>query len=218
MADLGDAPTFTDNSGRKREAMGVFGAGSDDANPLFVTASGRTPRVTASISVPADATTFAIGDHIANSMTGALVTPMLFSVGRASGRISGARATVRAASGTIVLPAFDLLLFRPATNIPFAAGSFPANNAALNISGDAMDELVAVIPFSASLWRNQAGGATAAGSAVYQPGVPVLRPFAPFNFDGLATQNLVGIVQAQSAWAPGNVAQTLRFALDTDAD
>ena len=98
MSDLGDAPTFTDNSGRVREAMGVFGAGSSATNPGFVTASGRTPRVTASISVPADATTFAIGDHIANSMTGSSVTPMTFTIGRPSGRISGARATLRPAS------------------------------------------------------------------------------------------------------------------------
>lgn len=218
MPSIGNAPTYVDNAGRIREAQGVFGAGSDAATPGYVIASGRTPRVTASISVPADATTFAIGDHIANSMTGASVTPMTFTIGRGSGRISGARVTVTAASGTIVLPAFDLLIFRPVTSIPFAAGSYPANNAALNVSAAAMDELVAVIPFTASAWRNQAGGATAVGSAVYQPGVPVTRPYAPFDLTGLATQTLVGIVQAQSAWAPGAVAQTLRFALDTDAD
>lgn len=185
------------------------------ADPLPV--RGTTPRVTASISKPADATAYTAGDHIAGSLTANLVEPMLFNMPRPSGRITGARAVVTAASGTVVFPAFDLLLFRPEANIPFAAAGYPADNGAMEISAAAMRELVAVIPFSASLWRNRAGAQAAAGLVGYQPGVPVLRPFAPFNLTGLSVQALRGVVQAQS-WNPGNVAYTIDFALDADLD
>lgn len=204
----------------KRVKLAIGGNGVavdvDDSNPIPV--RGTTPRVTAQVNKPASATQYALGDHIAGSLTGSAVNPIVFTMPRPAGRISGARAVVTAASGAIVFPAFDLILFRPETNIPFASNSYPADNEPLTISAAAYREAVAVIPFSASLWRNQAGAFAAAGPTGYQPGVPTLRPFAPFNLTGLANQQLRGVIQAQSTWNPGNVAYTIDFALDVDAD
>lgn len=184
--------------------------------------SGSTPRVTATLTRAADATQYGIGDIIANSTTAASVVPITFTVARisgGSGRITGCRCTVEAASGTIVLPAFDLLLFRPETGIPFAAAGYPADNAVLNVSAAAMRDLVAVMSFSSSAWRNQAGGLTAAGPAIYQS---VLlssgRPFAPFNLASIPSTTVLGILQAQNTWNPGAVVQTIHFALDVDQD
>lgn len=196
-------------------AEGEAARAVEDANPLPV--KGTTPRVTAFFDKPADNTAYTAGDHIAGSLTAGLVQPLLFNMPRPSGRISGGRAVVTAASGTVVFPAFDLLLFRPEANVPFADGGYPADNGVMNITAAAMRELVAVIPFSATAWRNQSGASAAAGLVGYQPGVPVLRPFAPFNLVGLSQQVLRGVLQAQS-WNPGNVGYRIDFALDVDCD
>lgn len=186
------------------------------ANPLPV--RGTTPRLTASLSIPASATVYAAGDLIGNSETAASVVPITFTLARPSGRISGVRAVLTAASGTIAFPAFDLVLFRPATNIPFTSGSYPADNGAFNITSAAYVQVVAVLPFSATAWRNNAGGTTAAGATAYQAVALPVRPYAPFNVADLASQELRGLVQAQSAWNKANVAYTLDFMIDTDLD
>ena len=215
-------PKITTPSGAFISSQGlVFGEFGEEAtvvaeaNPLPV--RGTTPRVTAFVNKPASSTAYAAGDHIASSLTAASVQPMLFNMPRPSGRVTGARAVVTAASGTVVFPAFDLLLFRPEANVPFAANGYPADNGVMNITAAAMRELVAVIPFLATSWRNQLGASTAAGPVGYQPGVPVLRPFAPFNIAGLSQQALVGVLQVQS-WNPGNVGYQIDFALDVDCD
>jgi len=183
---------------------------------------GFTPRVTGVLVRPSDATQYAIGDIIANSATANLVVPISFTVARVaggSGRISGCRCVVSAASGTIVLPAFDLLLFRPEAGIPFAAAGYPADNAALSITAAAMIEKVAIMSFSATGWRNSAGGATATGTAVYQSVVLASgRPYAPFNLTSCGGQAILGVLQAQNTWNPGAVVNTLTFALDVDQD
>lgn len=182
--------------------------------------SGRTPRITATYTRAADATQYAVGDLIGNSTTAANVVPISFDLStfRDSGRLSSIRCVVEAASGTIVLPAFDLILFRPATNIPFTAGSYPADNAACNISSAAYRQEVAVFSYSASSWRNNAGGATAAGAVIYQRSRLTTAAYAPFNISDLSTKSLLGIMQAQNTWNPGNVAQQFDFYLDADLD
>ncbi len=181
--------------------------------------AGTTPRITGSVARPADNTAYAAGDIIANSGTAASVVPITFNMGGTTGRLTGCRATVVAASGTIVLPAFDLILFRPNTDIPFAAGSYPKDNDPLPISAAAYNEVIAVYQFSASSWRNTAGGATAAGGHVYQAVSLSTRSIAPFNLTGLpSTTTLLGLVQAQNAWTPTGVVNTISFALDADLD
>jgi hypothetical protein len=185
-----------------------------------INAGGFTPRVTGSVIRPSDATQYAIGDMICP--TGSPGVPISFSVARAvggSGRITGIRCVVSAASGTIVLPAFDLLLFRPEANIPFAAASYPIDNAALSVSAAAMAELVAIFPLSATGWRNQAGGATAAGTGIYQSAtLSSGRPYAPFNLTSCGGQVVLGLLQAQNTWNPGAVVNTISIALDVDQD
>lgn len=199
--------------------------------PLF----GRTPRLTATYTRAADATQYAAGDLIGNSTTAASVVPVSFdlssislqgsplSTNVLSGRISGCRVVVAAASGTIVLTnlAFDLYLFRPNTDIPFAAGSYPADNAAVNMTAAAHRDLLAIIPFVNTGWRNQVGANAAAGSFLNQEAaVNSLygRPYAPFNFVDLSATVIRGLIVAQAAWNPGNVAQQFDFALDVDLD
>lgn len=178
---------------------------------------GFTPKITATMTRLSQAVAYAAGDIIANSQTAALVTPLIFDLGASSGQIIGARCVVAAASGTVVIPKFDLLLFRPATSIPFAAAGYPADNAALNVSAAAMAELVAVIPFSDTGWRNQAGGATAAGPALWQS-VAASPLWSAINLAALNVQYLYGILQAQNAWNPGAVDNLFTFDLGVAGD
>lgn len=186
-----------------------------------VQAGGYTPRVTATYARPADNTAYSIGDLIGNSGTANLVVPISFTVARASGgsgRVTGCRCVVTAASGTIVLPAFDLLLFRPEASIPFAAAGYPADNAALNVTSAAMLELVGILSFGVTNWRNQAGGSTAAGTQIYQASGFVNRPYAPFNLASIPSSVVLGLLQAQNTWTPTAVINTFDFALDVDQD
>lgn len=183
-----------------------------------VTAAGTTPRLAAQLVRPSHATTYDIGDLIANSQTAASVVPIEFTLPAYSGRLTGARCVVTAASGTVVLPKFDLLLFRPATDIPFAAGSYPADNDALQVSAAAFRELVAVLPFSDVGWRNRAGGATASGATIWQAVANPTLPYASFNTESTSQMKLLGLLQAQNAWAPGSVAQTIDIGLVVDSD
>lgn len=189
-----------------------------------------TPSITATYDKPADATQYALGDIIGNSLTAASVTPITFAnavrFANGSGRLNSCRCVVTAASGTIVLPAFDLLVFVPAGGvIPAAAGAYPADNAVFNVSSAAMAQLVGVFSFAADAWRNQAGGATAAGAAIWQaPKLAGNRVSAPFsldgvsNLDGSACTSLVGVMQAQNTWNPGAVAQNFAFTLGVEQD
>lgn len=196
-------------------------------NPLPVTlgaGAGHTPRLVATLTRAADATTYAAGDLIANSTTAASVVPLTWDIGAlASGRVTGARATVEAASGTIVLAAlaFDLYLFRPATGIPFADGSYPADNSPVNMTAAAQRQGIGIISFGNSGWRNLLGANTASGTfLVQESAVSGLygRPYAPFNFSDLSATTIRGILVAQGAWAPGAVAQQIDISLDVDLD
>jgi hypothetical protein len=181
---------------------------------------------------PADATAYAAGDNIGNSTTAADVVPITFAgaarFAKGSGRLTGVRCVVTPASGSLVIAnfAFDLLIFRPATNIPFTAGSYPADNAALTVSAAALRELVGVFRFSASSWRSGAGSVSVAGAAGYQAvglGTPaatdhVVRPYAPFDLADINLSELRGLMQAQAAWTPGAVANQFDFVLDVEGN
>jgi hypothetical protein len=96
------------------------------------------------------------------------------------------------------------------------AGSFPADNATLTISGPAYNEVIGIYQFTATAWRNATGLPTAAGTILYQSAT-TLRSIAPFNISGLS-QTILGLVQAQNTWNPGAVVNTISFALDADLD
>lgn len=191
---------------------------------------GRTPRVTATFTRLDEATVgaYSAGDNIDNSTTAGSVVLKTFSVARTpaaavvSGRISGCRCTVEPASSNLVIANFDfdLLIFRPGTNIPFATAGFPADNAALAVSAAAMRDLVAVFSFVNSGWRSPAGSKSVAGVAGQQSVLIASgRAFAPFNLSDLgAATTLPYLLQAQGAWNPGHVNQRFDFALDVDLD
>jgi hypothetical protein len=116
---------------------------------------------------------------------------------------------------------WDLLLFRPAANIPFAAGGYPADNAVMAIPAAALRELVGVFAFVAGAWRAPIGSVVAAGSSGFQdvglkPAVAgtTIRPYAQFDLAGLNSANLIGVVQAQGAWTPGAVANTFDVSIE----
>lgn len=185
------------------------------SNPLAV--SYPVPHLTANFTRPASATQYTAGDHVANSETGASVTPMVFTLPRTSGKVIGARCVIEPASGNLVITAadFDLLLLRPQTNIPFAAGSYPADNAALTLTAAIYREFVGSIRFSAGNWRNPLGALTAS-TAGYQSSSFATRPYASFNLDGLSTVTLIGLIQVVAAWNPGNVANRFDITLDVE--
>ena len=180
-------------------------------------------RITAQMVRASQATQYSVGDAISNSQTQADVVPITFSNAarfkNGSGRIIEARITLTAASGTVVIPAFDLLLFRPDTDIPFAAAAYAADNTALNISAAAYKQLIGVFAFTDAAWRNQAGGATAAGGHLHQR-QSALGTISEtmFDLDGLNSASILGLMQAQNTWNPGAVAQTFDFALTIEQD
>lgn len=179
------------------------------------------PDAVAQISRAASVTQYSAGDSVGQG-------PFAFTVARnqvddvnRSGRITGGTCTLLAASGTIVFPSFALLLFRPEANIPFQAGSYPADNAIMNITAAAFRQQVCRLQFSSTGWVNQLGAATAAGSVAWQAAgltgyFP--RPHASVNITGLGNTDLIGVVQDLGNWNPGNIAYTIDFRLDVDQD
>lgn len=173
-------------------------------------------QLSATFSRPADATAYTSGDAIANSGTAASVVPLTFTLpANRNGRLLSARCVVAPASGNQVITAcdFDLLLFRPVTDLPFAAGSFIADNAAMSISAAAMRELVGVFSFVNGAWRNPLGALTASTSGWQAVTAATRTNGYPFNVGDVGS-TLVGVVQAKAAWTPTAVVNRFDFTLE----
>lgn len=175
------------------------------------------PKLTAGFSKPSDATAYAAGDLVANSLTAASVVPLQFDLQGdiRSGKVLGARMVIQPASGNLVITALDLdlLIFRNETGIPFAAGGYPADNAALALTEAQMKELVAVIPFVTGAWRNPAGALTAGARGWQAVSLATPRPFALRTDERPA---LLGLLQVKGAWTPGAVVQAVTVDLDVE--
>lgn len=173
--------------------------------------------LTATFSRPADNTAYATGDAISNSGTAASVVPLTFSLPQErQGVLRGAKCVVTPASGNLVITAldFDLLIFRPVASVPFAAGSFVADNSAMAISAAAFRELIGVFTFAAGAWRNPSGALTA-GASGFQAVAPTTRTRYPFNVGDVAP-SLIGVVQCKGAWTPTGVVNRFDFTLDCE--
>lgn len=174
-----------------------------------------------SFTKTADASAYSSGDAIANSTTASAVVPLTFdfSGGYTKGAVWGARAVVTPASGNLVITGldFDLLLFRPKSGIPFAAGSYAADNAALNVSAAAMRELIGVFSFVNTAWRSPAGS-TSAGTSGWQAVAPTGRSKYLFDTSSLTSVGgtLLGLLQAKGTWTPTAVVQVIDIALDVE--
>jgi hypothetical protein len=179
--------------------------------------------VTATFSNPASAGAYAAGDMISNSATAGSVVPLTFQLPLPSGRITGARCVVTPASGNLVIAAldFDLLLFRPESSIPYAAGAFPADNAAFVTSAAAFRECVGYFRFAEGAWRNPAGALTAGVTGWQSVSTAVTavvdRGALHFNVSGLAN-SLIGCVQVLDIWTPGAVINRFDFVLDVECN
>lgn len=196
-----------------------------------MTVGGITQRIKANFSTPinpgspSENTAYTAGDHVSNSRTAGSCVPLEFQLSRNSGRITGCRAVVTPEFGNLVIANldFDLLLFRPEADIPFAAGAYPADNAALLLTAAAFRELVGTFRFSAASWRNPAGTLVAGITGYQSQALNSTRMVAPFNVTGLSGGSppavcLLGLVQILSAWTPGAAINRFDFALDIDLD
>ncbi len=172
----------------------------------------------ANISRPADNTAYAAGDAISNSATQSAVVPLTFLLPppTSSGILTGCRCVVAPASSNVVITAldFNLLVFAPVTNIPFAAGSYPADNTALAVTAAAMRELIATFTFANAAWLNPSGGVTA-GVAGTQA---VASAIASARFNVAPGASLLGILQATGSWNPLGVVNRFDFALNATLD
>lgn len=182
----------------------------------------RYHHLAANFSRPNDNTAYSTGDIIANSLTGASVVPLSFTLPdshRRTGRLTGARCVVTPASSSLVITAldFDLLVFRPQDNVPFAAANYPADNAALAITDVAFRELVGHFVFANGAWRNPAGALTA-GVTGWQAVAPATRTVYPFSLNGLSGSSLVGVVQCKGAWTPTGIVNRFDFTLDLEQE
>ena len=169
-----------------------------------------------------DATTYAIGDILTSTPSNWISFPNPLRPGALRGRITGVDCVVECSTGTIALPSFDLLLFEPASNIPFAPGSVPADNAALNITAAAYRNLIGIFRFADTGWRNNAGGSTAAGTVLIQSASAALqpagKPYVITDQTGTNANEIRGLIQMQNAFNPGAVGYTIDFVLDVDSD
>ena len=168
------------------------------------------------------ATQYAVGDILTSTPASYVTFSNPLRPGGMRARITGVDCVVECSTGTIALPAFDLLLFEPAANIPAALASLPADNAALNVSAAAFRQVIGIFSFSATAWRNQAGGATSVGAVIYQSVSTALqvpgKPFVVADMSGTNGGEIRGLIQMQNTWNPGAVGYTLDFALDVDSD
>lgn len=166
----------------------------------------------ASFSRPADNTAYQAGDAIANSGTAASVVPLVFDLPFTAGYVTGCRCVVTPASSNLVIAnfAFDLLLFRPEKDTPYAAGSFIADNSAMTITAASYRHCVSRIPFASTGWYSGAGSASVAGATGRQEVAVANRGF---SVPGKPYQ-LIGVVQAQAAWTPTGIANQFDFVLD----
>lgn len=189
-----------------------------------LTSGGITPRATAAIAKPASATAYSIGDHLGNNLVAANVTPIEFTVARAtsgagaSGRLTGMRCVASTADGSALTTAnlaFDLLVFRKAANVPFAAGAYPADNDTISIPKASVLQLVGVFSFTASGWKTSG---FAQGVAYQSAKLNSDRPFAPFNLADLVTDKLVAVAAMTAAWGASNVAHSIDFILDVEGN
>lgn len=194
-------------------------------------AFGSAKRVVAASYTNVGGAAYTAGDLIGNSGTAGSVIPITFpSVTRTIGvggsaKVKGAKCVVTPNTSNVVITNFDfdLLLFRPVANIPFATGSYPADNAALTLTAAKYKELVCVIPFVNGAWRNPLGALTASTVAcqfavpsVISPAVLDLSDFATTNALG---DDLLGLMQAKAAWDPSAVgAHTFDFTLYLEQD
>lgn len=141
---------------------------------------------------PADAVAYAAGDIVANSLTANAVVPLSFYFG---GDVNPTPWLIRQArlvrSSAVTTMAFRLWLFR---GQPYAAGGYPADNAALAFSRAAALQCIGSLNFLTTDFAAQ----NACAVAVNNIAAPfVVYPDAP----------VFGLLEARTAVALGNAEQ-----------
>ena len=186
---------------------------------------GFTPDVYAEITRPADTTAYAAGDMVTDTTTAASVVPLRFPACRTdngSGIFTGAR--MIKSSDTTTNASFRLWLFGAT---PFAAGSFPADNAAITFTYASMARFLGYIDFttfidagSMAVAEGLMGRSVAPFSKRFVGDTSVVSTDAP-NLSGIqpvpASRILFGMLEARAAYTPTSGEQ-FRIWLDVQAD
>lgn len=196
-----------------------------------VQAGGFTPRCFADLTRPANTTTYAADEIVANSAMASAVVPLKFPACRqdnGSGVITGG--LLVKSTNTINTAGFKLWLF---TRQPFAAGSYPADNAALVTAltyTAALKYMIGTIEFATADFAAHSSSASCQG-------VP-LRGNVPFSLraagrggdsaedyadvaDGIGrvpgSRLIYGVLSTTLAYVPGS-AEEFRISLDIQQD
>jgi hypothetical protein len=184
---------------RSKLIHGADGTNNGDvssANPLPVTACPRIP-ATGSFSRPADTTTYAFGDIVANSTTAGSVTPITISAARITdqnGQIIGG--TLRKSGTSPTLAIFRVHLFN--ANPTIASGDNAAFSTTIANWLGAMD-----------VTCSQVGTDGCIGTIT-----PVLSSTVPFK-PATGTQNIFALIEARGAYVPVS-GETFTLELDVD--
>lgn len=186
---------------------------------------GFTPFSAVSFTRPADTTAYASGDNIATTTTGSAVVPLRFLVAGdkgGSGLILGAR--MAKSQANVTNASFRLRLFSSA---PFAAGSYPADNAAIVATYAALQFQIGYFDFTT--WN-------AESAAAWSNALPNTRTSLSFNLGGAMPSNadsqiivntnravfdsqcIFGLLEARAAYAPASNSEQFTINLDVQSD
>lgn len=185
---------------------------------------GFTPFSQASFTRPADTTAYASGDNMATTTTAASVVPLKFLASGAksgSGLILGGR--MAKSQANVANASFRLRLF---SREPFAAGSYPADNAAIVATYAALQFQIGFIDFTS--WN-------AESAAAWSNAMPNTRNAMSFNLAGpmrsnvdaqfagpigpiFESQVIYGLLEARAAYAPASNSEQFTINLDIQAD
>lgn len=182
------------------------------------------PDCYAEITRPADVATYTTGDVVTDTTTTADVVPLRFPACRTnggSGIITGGRAIK--SSDTTTVSAMRLWLFAAS---PFAAGSFIADNAALDLTYASMARFVGCVDLTT--WVD-AGSMAKCEGVITRTRIPFSKEYVgdstslttgALSVKGLPpvppSRLLYGILEARAAYVPTS-AETFRIWLDVQS-
>lgn len=169
-----------------------------NTNPLPV--CGKIINPSATLTLPTVATTYAVGDLVANNVSGASVTPLTFDFLSGEFLITGMRVISNRTTST-ALGQFTLMLYSAAPTI--ASGALNGDDAAYSsVVSFGSAKFLGALDFSFDV--QHADGYTGTG-------VPPVRPHIPVKLASGTT--IRGLVRARNTYAR-STNETMEFILD----
>lgn len=205
--DFKDAGGTTLKARAKEVASGIFSnivhlmVGGNEvtaSNPLPV--SGKIINPSATLTLPTGTTTYAVGDLVANNVSGASVTPLTFDFLSSEFLITGMRVISNRTTAT-ALGQFTLMLYSDAPTI--ASGASNGDDAVYSsVVSFGSAKFLGALDFSFD--AQHADGYTGTG-------VPPVRPHIPVKLASGTT--IRGLVRARNTYAR-SANETMEFILD----